>query len=65
MTVSVRDQLESVQKELLAAYMTRDDAEQKIKALRNVLQGVVLGRAAAAEEAAAPQTGAADELPGS
>lgn len=52
--MTAQEQLEAVQRELLSAYMTREDSEQKIKALRNVLAGIQIGRSFAAE-APAPQ----------
>ena len=49
--MTAQEQLEAVRNQLLDAYMAREDAEQKIKGLRNVLAGIQLGRTLAAEAA--------------
>lgn len=58
--MTAQEQLEAVRNQLLDAFLARDDAEQKIKALRNVLAGIQVGRALATESAPAPAEQAGD-----
>jgi hypothetical protein len=44
-------QLESLRNQLCEAYIARQDADEKIKAIRNILAGVQLGQAMAAPPA--------------
>lgn len=43
---------EVIRAQLLEAYIAKDDAETKIRGLRNMLAGVQVGRAVAAKESA-------------
>jgi len=43
---------DSIRAQLLEAYIAKDDAETKIRGLRNLLAGVQVGRAVAAKESA-------------
>ena len=48
-------QLESLRQQLCEAFIQRYDAEEKIKAIRNVLAGIPIGQAMAATPAPPPE----------
>jgi hypothetical protein len=47
--MTATEQLANLRQSLLEAYVARDAADEKIKAIRNVLAGVPIGQALAAE----------------
>lgn len=53
-TVTPQQQIESLKQQLLEAYVQRDAADEKIKAIRNVMAGIPIGQALAAPAAGEP-----------
>lgn len=51
--MSAREQIEALKQQLLEAFIAREQAEEKIKAIRNVMAGIPLGQALASEAAPA------------